>query len=169
MAYGGAKEIAFGGVMAALALVIMCFGGLIPIATFVCPMICMLILQLICRLFGKRIGWAWYGCVALLALLLGPDKEASAVFVCLGYYPVIKPWFDGRKLAWVFKIAYFNVVILALYQLMIHLFGMDQIAAEYQQLGTVLTIVLLMAGNVCFVMLDRVLSRFGGRRRKRRG
>ena len=59
MGHGSAKQMAFGGVMAALALVIMCLGGLIPIATFVCPMLCMLILQLICRLFGNQIGWAW--------------------------------------------------------------------------------------------------------------
>ena len=55
-----------------------------------------------------------------------------------------------------------------MYWLLIHLFGMDKIAEEYAQLGTVLTIVLLLAGNLCFFLLDRVLSRFG-RRRKCRG
>ena len=32
-----AKNMALGGVMAALAVVIMCMGGLIPLATYVCP------------------------------------------------------------------------------------------------------------------------------------
>ena len=39
-----ARNVALGGMMAALAIVIMCMGGLIPVATFVCPMLCMLLL-----------------------------------------------------------------------------------------------------------------------------
>ena len=160
-----AKQIALGGVLAALAVVIMCLGGLIPIATFVCPMICMVMLQLICRLCGKRIGWAWYGCVAILSVLLGPDKEAAAVFVFLGYYPIIKPKMDRIKPSWLWKGVYFNAVILLLYQILIRLFGMDQLATEYRDLGTVLTAVMLAIGNLCFFLLDRVLARFGKRRK----
>jgi hypothetical protein len=163
-----AKQIAMGGVFAALAIVIMCLGGLIPIATFVCPMICMLILHLIRKLCGNRIAWAWYGVVAILSVLLGPDKEAAAVFVFLGYYPIIKPKIDRIKPGWLWKGIYFNAVILLLYQLLIYLFGMDQIAAEYRELGKVLTVVVLLIGNLCFFLLDRVLTQFG-RRRKRRG
>ena len=163
-----AKEIAMGGVFAALAIVVMCLGGLIPIATFVCPMICMLILHLIRKLCGNRIAWTWYGVVAILSVLLGPDKEAAAVFVFLGYYPIIKPKIDRIKPGWLWKSIYFNAVILLLYQLLIYLFGMDQIAAEYRELGKVLTVVVLLIGNLCFFLLDRVLTQFG-RRRKRRG
>jgi len=168
MSRTNAKEIALGGVFAALAVVIMCLGGLIPIATFVCPMICMLMLQLICRLCGNRIGWAWYGCVAILSSLLGPDKEAAAVFVFLGYYPIIKPKMDRLPLRWLWKAVYFNGAVLLLYQILIRIFGMEQLAAEYRQLGAALTAVLLAVGNVVFFLLDRVLSRLG-RRRKRRG
>ena len=163
-----AKQIAMGGVFAALAIVIMCLGGLIPIATFVCPMICMLILHLIRKLCGNRIAWAWYGVVAILSVLLGPDKEAAAVFVFLGYYPIIKPKIDRIKPGWLWKGIYFNAVILLLYQLLIYLFGMDQIAAEYRELGKALTVVVLLIGNLCFFLLDRVLTQFG-RRRKHRG
>lgn len=162
-----AKQIALGGVFAALAVVVMCLGGLIPIATFVCPMICMLVLQLIARLCGKRIGWAWYGCVSILSVLLCPDKEAAAVFVFLGYYPIIKPQMDRLRLSWLWKLLYFNATVLALYQILFRLFGMDQLAEEYRQLGTVLTCILLLAGNLCFFLLDRVLSRFGKRRKRR--
>ena len=162
-----AKQIALGGVFAALAVVVMCLGGLIPIATFVCPMICMLVLQLIVRLCGKRMGWAWYGCVAILSVLLGPDKEAAAVFVFLGYYPIVKPRMDRLRLPWLWKLLYFNAVVLALYQILFYLLGMDQLAAEYRELGAVLTVVMLCLANIVFVLLDRVLSRFGGRRKRR--
>lgn len=155
-----ARKIAFGGMMAALAVVIMSLGGLIPVATFVCPMLCMLILAFVIRMCGGRIGWAWYGAVAILGLLLGPDKEAASVFLFLGFYPIVKPKLDAMKLGTLLKLALFNALILLMYWLLIHLFGMAQIAAEYQELGTVMTVIMLILGNVIFFLLDKVLTRF---------
>lgn len=159
MRNNSAKVIALSGMMAALAVVIMCLGGLIPVATFVCPMLCMLLLQLVLKMCGSRIAWAWYGAVAFLSLLLGPDKEAAAVFVFLGYYPIAKPRLDQMKLGPVLKLALFNLVILLMYWVLIHLFGMEAIAAEYEELGTVMTIIMLILGNVTFLLLDKVLGK----------
>lgn len=146
--------------MAALALVIMGFGGLIPVATFVCPMLCMLLLAFVTKMCGSRIGWAWYGAVAILSMLMAPDKEAAAVFLFLGFYPIIKPSLDGKRLGWILKGIVFNASILVMYAILIRIFGMDQIAAEYRELGTVLTAVMLILGNVTFFLLDLVLTRF---------
>lgn len=168
MRHNSAKEIALGGILAALAIVIFFLGGLIPVATFVCPMLCMVILQLICRLCGNQIGWAWYGSVAVLAILLAPDKEAAAVFVCLGYYPIIKPKMDRLPLSWLWKGIYFNVVVLLMYQVLIRIFGMYALSGEFAQLGVILCLTLLAAGNLCFFLLDIILARFG-RGRKYRG
>lgn len=156
-----ARGIALGGMMAALAVVVMSLGGLIPVATFVCPMLCMLLLAFVSRMCGRRIGWAWYGAVAVLSLLLGPDKEAAAVFLFLGFYPLLKPRLETLRLCWLWKGLLFNTAILLMYWLLIHLFGMAQIAAEYQELGTVMTAIMLGLGNVTFFLLDRVLTRFG--------
>ena len=160
-----AKQMALGGILAALAIVIMSFGGMIPSATFVCPMMCCLILQIVRKLCDNRVAWAWYGTVAILGVLMGPDKEAAAVFVFLGYYPIIKPKFDKSSLKWIWKLLYFNVVILAMYWLLIHLFGMAQLAAEWQELGFAMTVIMLLLGNVTFFLLDNVL---GKRLRRRR-
>ena len=155
-----ARKIAFGGMFAALAVVIMSLGGLIPVATFTCPMLCMLLLAFVTRMCGNRIGSAWYGVVAVLSLLLGPDKEAASVFVFLGFYPIVKPRFDRLRFAVIPKLALFNVLILTMYALLIRLFGMNQIAAEFAEIGRVLTVVMLLLGNVIFLLLDRVLTRF---------
>ena len=155
-----ASPIALGGVLAALAVVILCMGTMIPVATFVCPMLCMLLLAFVTRMCGNRIGWAWYGVVAVLSLLLGPDKEAASVFVFLGFYPIVKPRFDRLRFAVIPKLALFNVLILTMYALLIRLFGMNQIAAEFAEIGRVLTVVMLLLGNVIFLLLDRVLTRF---------
>ena len=136
----------------------MCMGGLIPVATFVCPMLCMLLLSVVLKNCGDRMGWAWYGAVAILGSLLGPDKEAAAVFVFLGYYPIIKPKLDRCRLKWLWKVLLFNAAILVMYWLLLNLFGMAQVAAEFEEMGTVMTLVALVLGNVTFFLLDRLLA-----------
>lgn len=159
MKRNSAQKIALGGLMAALAIVIMCLGGLIPFATFVCPMLCCMITKLVLSMCGKRIAWAWYGAVAILSVLMAPDKEAAAVFVFLGYYPIVKPWMDKLKLSWLWKGLLFNCAILLMYWLLIHILGLSEIANDYEEAGTVMTIVMLLLGNVTFFMLDLVLGR----------
>lgn len=154
-----ASNIALGGVLAALAVIIMSMGTLIPVATYVCPMLCALVLQLVLKLCGSRIAWAWYGAVTLLSLLLAPDKEAAAVFLALGYYPIVKPKLDSRKCRWLWKGLLFNTVILITYWLMMHLFGFEQLSAEFADMGKVMTALLLLLGNVTFFLLDKLLEK----------
>ena len=158
MRHNSAKNMALGGVMAALALVVMCLGGLIPLATYVCPMFCAVLLMVVLKLTGRRVAWAWYGAVSILSLLLGPDKEAAAVFVFLGYYPILKPWLDKRKLAILWKLVLFNAAIFAMYSLLIYVFGLAEVAAEFEELGMVLTAVTLILGNATLFMMDVLLT-----------
>lgn len=162
-------KIALGGVLAALAVVIMTMVGLIPVATYICPMLCMLLQFAVAQLCGKRIGWAWYGAVTLLSLLLGPDKEAAAVFLALGYYPIIKPRLDGMKYGLVLKLLLFNTVAVVLYVALIYIVGMEQLLSEFTQLGIAGLAVMLVLGNVCFFLTDQVLGRFIRRKRRRKG
>ena len=154
-----ASAIALGGVMAALAIVIMALGGMIPMSTFVCPMLCMLLVRLVAKQCGRRIAWAWYGAVAILSCLLSPDKEAAAVFVFLGYYPVLKPKMDTLTLSWLWKGLLFNVAILSMYSLLIYLFGMNQLIEEFSEMGEIMTGLTLVLGNVTFFLLDKVLTK----------
>ena len=151
--------MALGGILAALALVIMSMGTLIPVATYVCPMLCCLILQMVLKICGTRIAWAWFGAVAILAILLAPDKEAAAVFAAIGYYPVVKPKLDRRKGKWLWKGLLFNSSVLVLYWLLMHLFGLDQLTAEFAEMGMLMTLVMLILGNVTFFLLDRLLEK----------
>lgn len=153
-----AANIALGGVLAALAVTITWLGGLIPMSTFVCPVISMLVLAIVYRCCGKTIAWAWYGAVAILGVLLSPDKEAAAVFAFLGYYPILKPKLDTLPLRWLWKVLLFNSVILLMYAVLMYVFGMAQLLLEFREMGVVLTIVTLLLGNVTFILLDRLLS-----------
>lgn len=160
-----ASAIALGGVMAALAVVIMSFGGLIPVATYVSPMLCALLLQLVLKTCAERIAWAWYGAVALLSCLLSPDKEAAAVFVFLGYYPIVKPKLDSRKAKWLWKGLLFNISVGVMYFLLLKVLGMDELSAEFADMGFWMLAVLLILGNVTFFLLDRLLGMKPRRRR----
>lgn len=153
------KEIALCGVFAALAIVIMCFGGMIPFMTYVCPVICILIEEFVYKLCGKVHAWSWYIAVCILAFLMCPDKEAAAIFVVFGYYPVIKQNLDGLPVKWLFKLLYFNAVTLALYWILMHIMGMDQLTEEFSSLGAFLTVIMLLMGNFMFLMIDKVLER----------
>ena len=155
-----AGKIAFGGMMAAAAVVVMSLGGMIPVATFVCPMICMLVLALVTRMCGSRIGWAWYAAVAILSILLCPDKEAAAVFAFLGYYPIVKTKLETFRLSLLWKLLIFNGSILVMYQILIQIFGFGYLAAEFREAGTVFTVIMLLLGNACFFLLDLALTRW---------
>lgn len=152
------KAVALGGVLAAVAVVIMCLGGFIPIATYICPMLCTLTQLLVLLFCGKRMGWTWFAVVCILSLLMGPDKEAVFVFIAIGYYPLIKGCFDRSKLHLLWKFLYFNAAILVAYGAMIYLFGMQQVAQENMELGMAGLVVILVLGNVTFLLLDQLLA-----------
>lgn len=152
------KEIALGGMLAAVALVIMCLGGMIPLATYICPMLCTITQFIVLRFCGKRIAWVWYCAVALLGLLAGPDKEAAGVFLLLGYYPIIKPMFDRSRLHWLWKLLLFNGAVIVLYKGLLYLLGMSAASSEFEQFGYWGLVVMLILGNTVFFLLDRVLT-----------
>jgi hypothetical protein len=169
MRHNSAKNVALGGVMAALAVVVMCMGTLIPVATFICPMVCMILLTVVRKQAGNRTAWAWYGAVSILSVLLAPDKEAASVFVFLGYYPIIKPWMDKRKLSFLWKLVLFNAAILVMYILLIHLFGLTSISEDFQELGTVMTVVTLILGNITLFLFDFNLTLLDKKSRRKHG
>ena len=160
-----ARDVALGGMMAALAVVIMALGGAIPLNTFLCPILCMMLLRFVLHSCGKRIAWAWYGAVSILSLLLGPDKEAAALFLALGYYPILKPRLDRIPGGLILKLVLFNAVILVLYWTLIRILGLEQITQAYAEMGRVLSAVMVILGNLTFWLLDIVL---GKPRRKRK-
>lgn len=155
-----AKAIAVGGVLAAMAIVIQGLGGLIPVATFVLPVLCMFLECVVLRICGKRLTWAWFGAVAILGLLVCPDKESVMLFLLLGYYPIIKPSLDRLPLSWLWKLLLFQCVVAVAYLILIYLMGMEQLIQEYMGLGLWFFGAMLLMGNVTFLLLDKALDRF---------
>ena len=152
------KRIALGGMLAAVAVVIMCLGGMIPIATYVCPMLCCLAQCIVLRYCGKRLGWGWFVIVCILSMMMCPDKEAAMVFISIGSYPLLKESVEKYRFSMILKLLFFNCAILLAYFVMIHLMGMQDIAQENLQLGMLGLTLLLVMGNVTFFLLDKLLD-----------
>lgn len=155
----GASGIALAGVTAALAVVVMCLGTLIPVATFVCPMIVLLTLEQVRRSCGSRLAWAWYGAVAVLSLLLAPDKEAAVLLAVLGYYPMVKPRLDRLPLKVLWKLLLFNASVALVYGLLLRLMGLEEAVQELAGPEAAVTAVTLVLGNITFFGLDLLLGR----------
>ena len=157
------KQIALSGMLAAVAVVIMALGGFIPVATYVCPMLCCMTQFIVFRFCGRRLAWTWFIVVSILALLMSPDKEAAMVFAAIGYYPLIKQSLDQHRFGIILKLLYFNASVLIAYGIMIYLLGMQEIAAENTEFGAIGLLVILLLGNAAFFLLDKLLAIMAGK------
>ena len=111
-------RMALCGVTAALAVVIMSLGSIIPFATFCCPILAMLFTLPIAVEYPGKIGLTLYGAIALLSLLLAGDKEAAFLYLFLGYYPFLRPTLEKlrpRMLRLAVKHAIFTCAVVVMY------------------------------------------------------
>ena len=76
-----AFRLSLSSLMAALGTVLMLSSNLIPVLTYVAPMLASLTLIPILSEFGKKYAWMTWGVTALLALLLCADREAAFFYV----------------------------------------------------------------------------------------
>ena len=150
------RDLALCGVLCALAVAIMAMGTILPAATYCAPVLV---------LCGEKLSWAMFFASAMLSLLLAPDKEAAAIFLALGYYPIVKPKLDRKPKIrrWVGKFLLFNVSILAVYAVLLFVLRLDALREEFSAMSGALLAGLLLGGNFLFWLDDRLLGRFAPR------
>ncbi|MBP3381081.1 MAG: hypothetical protein J6L00_00420 [Clostridia bacterium] len=154
-------KIAFAGIICCLAVACMLL-TVIPTMEIGLPALagCLLVLPTI--ELGVRYGFLCYGATAFLTFLLAPSLEAKLLFVLfLGYYPVLKAVIErlpSAVLQWVVKLALFNLMISAAYWLLIHVFTAVP-TDDFVLFGVYLPAVLLLMGNVVFIVYDIALTR----------
>lgn len=158
-----ARRCALGGVFGALALVVLLMGSIFPAATFVAPAVAGLVIVPVAVECGVRLGAAVYAAVAVLALFLVPDKEATLFFLfLLGHYPLLKVFLEkmrNKVLRLVLKLAVFNASVCAVYGILLILFPVDAIVAEFADAGKLFIALLIAAGNVTFLIYDMAVKR----------
>lgn len=152
------RRMALSGVLCALAVVLLTLGGVVPLATFCAPLLAMAVLLPVLEEYGSRYAAAAWLAVSLLALALDPDREAALVYLCFGWYPLLRPRVAGlrsRAVRTAVKLAVCTAVCLVLYGVIWRVLGLPRDPDASGVFGAVL----LVLANVVFLLADRALER----------
>lgn len=156
------REIAIGGVSAALSLTILFMTGLVPFSSYCLPALAGFFLIPVTVEMGFRVALTVYGAAALLAPFIVPDYEASMMFVVLmGYYPIIRPKLQRipqRFLRILVKLLIFNCTVVAGYSLIIRMFGMQFLLQDSSVTVSFALGGMLLTGNIIFVFYDLAIQ-----------
>ena len=155
------RKMALCGMMTALSAAVLSTGSLIPFATFAGPMLAMLCLLPILHDWGAKYALMVYAAAAVLALMLCADKELALFYAFLGWYPAVRPRLAPlpRPVRILLKCAMFTLAMAVMYLLLIFLFQMDAVAAEFAGYSTLMLALLVVLGNTSFLLLDVLLLR----------
>ncbi len=155
-------SIAEGGIIAALAVVLMLF-TFFPFATYALPALAGLLMVVIVIDFNLKWAFSVYVVVSVLSLLMTPDREAAIMFIAFfGYYPILKSVFEklsSRILEWILKFSVFNVAVVGAYYVIINFLGMPDIMGEINELGKYGLWIFLGLANVTFLVYDIAITK----------
>ena len=156
-----ARRTALCSLLAALSVVILMLGSLIPAALYMCPILAMAALLPIREEFSAGSAAVTYGAVSLLALLLAADKELALLYVFFGWYVPLQPWLEKlpRAVSVTVRLAAANLAAVVLYSLLFFVFEMDSVVEELSGLTALWTVILLLSANCLFVLTDILLHR----------
>ena len=159
------RQMALCGITAALMIVVMLLGSILPLSTYSCPMLAGALLIPILWEMGTKMGGLVYLAVSILSILMAPDKEAVFLFVfLLGWYPIARPRLQhirAKPIRWVVKLVLFNLAAVATYAFLLFVLTMPDLQAEFADWTVLFLAGFLLLGNVTFVLYDLVLGRLG--------
>lgn len=151
-------NISLGGIISALCIILMFCVGIFPFFVYSFPMICGLLISIVYFECGVKTSVACYVSVALLSLIISPDKESALLFTTLfGYYPIAKMYIDKLKsklIKIIIKLAIFNASVIAAYYILTSIFGVVDMSEMGGDFGKYGIIILLVLGNITFVFYD---------------
>ncbi len=155
------SKCALGGIVAALSLVMMISVAVIPFLTYALPAAAGMLVIFMVIETDKKWAFGVYATVAILGMLLVPDKEVAVMYLAFfGYYPIIKAIFESklnRVIGWILKVAAFVATMVASYAFMMRFMGVT--IDETEDFGMLAIPVLLGTGTLAFIMYDIALTK----------
>lgn len=155
------SKCALGGIIAALSLVLMISVAIIPFLTYALPAAAGLLTVIIVMEIDKKWAFGVYCTVAILGMLLVPDKEVAVMYLAFfGYYPILKAVAESRlpvAVGWIIKVASFLSTMVISYFLMIKFMGVT--IDEVDEMGIVAIPLLLGLGTFAFIIYDIALTK----------
>lgn len=154
-------KVALGGVIAALSLLLMILAGVTSTLVYAIPMITGVLLMMLVVEFGQGFATMIYIAISILSLLILGNKEAAVMYVAFfGYYPILKSILEKHIrgfVCWIVKYLIFNVSMISSYFIVTKVFMIS--FEDVEAFGKYALLLLLLAGNVLFVLYDIVLTR----------
>ena len=150
------RRMALCGMTAALGVVLMILGALLELGMYVCPMFVGLCLIPIGNRWGVKYQLVLWAAIGLLCLMLVSNLEQNLMFLgFFGWYPALRPRLQRlpalpRLLV---KLALFNAIVIAIEALLV-------LVVAPEIMGAALTAVLLILGNITFLLYDFAIPRF---------
>ena len=156
-----ARRTALCGLLAAVSVVLLMMGSLIPAALYMGPILAMAALLPIREEFGTGSAALTWVAVSLLALLLAADKELALLYAFFGWYVPLQPLLEKlpRPVSAAVKLAAANLTAAALYGLLLFVFQMESVVEELGSLTPLWAAILLLTANCLFVLTDSLLHR----------
>ncbi len=155
------QKCAIGGIVAALSLVMMISVAIIPFLTYALPAAAGVLIIFIVIEIDKKWAFGVYATVAILGMLLVPEKEVAVMYLALfGYYPILKSVIESKFpliLEWIVKIILFVATMAGSYFLMIKFMGVT--IDETEEFGVMAYPILLGMGAFAFIMYDIALTK----------
>ena len=154
------RKVALCGVLCGLAVVVLLLGGLFSLTVYCAPLLAMAVLLPVLEEYGPGTAGAAYGAVAILALLLVPDRETALVYVFFGWYPLLRPRIaalPSLPVRLVCRLGVCGLSMFLLYGVTIRLLGLTAVTEELG--GGWLTAALAAMGCAVFLLLDLALGR----------
>ncbi len=153
-------NIAFGGMISAVCIVLEFSVGFLPLFLYIFPMICALLMNILLEECGVKTALCAYAATAAISMIIAPDKEAALLFAAFfGYYPIVRAYImrlGRRPLRVIFKLALFNIAMICSYLLLIRLIGLEALGFENIKW---MWAALLAGGNFAFLMFDILIDR----------
>ena len=156
------SKCAIGGIVAALSLVMMISVAVIPFLTYALPAAAGALIIFIVVEIDKRWAFGVYATVAILGMILVPEKEVAVMYLALfGYYPILKALMEEKLPIvpeWIVKLLLFLSTMAGSYFLMIKFMGVT--IDETEEFGVMAYPLLLGMGAFAFIMYDIALTKF---------
>lgn len=155
------SKTTLGGITAALSVVIMLM-TVVPVMTYVAPMVAGALLIIIVIEADRKWAYAIFAVAAILSMLLAADKEAAMLYIMFfGHYPVTKAVIESkiksRVLEYIVKFAVFNITTVSAYLIIVKVLMLPM--DDMNDLGKYAWLILLAAGNIMFPIYDITLSK----------
>lgn len=152
------KQTAAAGVLSALSVVLMFFGSVVSVLSYIMPLLSGLLMIIAMESINRKTALSIYACVSLLSLFLLSDKECALLYAAFfGYYPIIRSELDkikNRLLLWIMRVILFNVSIVFSQLICVFVFRIpfDDFLEKWG------IAVLLLLANLLFVMYEKLLA-----------